>query len=114
MVLNALRQKPTLITAEAATLRDFVSADDVGSFIAREEKPTGLHYLVSGKPLSIWALQLAVERVLHRPIRVSYSVRKDNVASTSFSPALKPAFWEASSVEANLPLIAAAAQSWAV
>jgi nucleoside-diphosphate-sugar epimerase len=114
MVLNALRQKPTLITAEASTLRDFVSAVDVGSFIAREEKPTGLHYLVTGKPLSVWALQLAVERVLQRPVRVSYSVRKDNVASTSFSPSLKPPLWEASSVEANLPLIAAAAQSWAV
>jgi UDP-glucose 4-epimerase len=113
LVLNALRQRSTLITAEASTLRDFVSAVDVGAFIAREEKPAGLHYLVSGKPLSIWSLQLAVEHVLHRPVRVSYSVRKDNVASTSFSPALKPALWEASSVEANLPLIAAAAQTWA-
>lgn len=114
LVINALRRQPTLITAEASTLRDFVSAPDVGRFMAQEEKAEGLHYLVSGHPLSIWSLQLAVERALRRPVAVVYSIKKDNVASTSFLPSLRPAQWEASSVEANLPLITAAAQSWTV
>lgn len=113
LVLNALRHRPTTITADASTLRDFVSAADVGRFIAQEEKTEGLHYLVSGQPLSVWALQLAVQRALQRPVRVAYSVRKENVASTSFSPSLRPAHWDSSSVESNLPLIASAAQSWA-
>lgn len=116
LVLNALRHRPTLITAHASTQRDFVSAADVGRFMALEEKPngawgdTGLHYLVSGTPLSIWALQLAVERALLRPVAVVYSVRKDNVASTSFLPSLRPPHWDASPVESNLPRIAQAAQ----
>lgn len=113
LVLNALRHRPTLITAHASTQRDFVSAADVGRFMAMEEKAPGLHYLVSGNPLSIWALQLAVERTFLRPVSVVYSIRKDNVASTSFLPSLKPAHWDASSVESNLPRIAQAAQSWA-
>ena len=112
LVINALRRKPTLITAEASTLRDFVSAPDAGRFMAQEEKAEGLHYLVSGHPLSIWSLQLAVERALRRPVSVVYSVKKDNVASTSFQPSLRPPHWEASSVESNLPRITAAAQSW--
>lgn len=112
LVMNALRRTPTLITAEASTLRDFVSAADVGRFMAQEEKAEGLHYLVSGHPLSIWSLQLAVERALRRPVSVVYSIKKDNVASTSFLPSLRPAYWEASSVEANLPRITAAAQTW--
>ncbi len=112
LVINALRRKPTLITAEASTLRDFVSAQDAGRFMAQEEKAEGLHYLVSGHPLSIWSLQLAVERALRRPVSVVYSITKDNVASTSFLPSLRPRHWEASSVEANLPRITAAAQSW--
>ena len=113
LVLNALRHRPTTITAEASTLRDFVSAADVARFIAQEHKTEGLHYLVSGQPLSVWALQLAVQRALQRPVRVVYSVRKDNVASTSFLPSMRPANWSSSSVESNLPLIASAAQSWA-
>ncbi|MDP2274628.1 MAG: NAD-dependent epimerase/dehydratase family protein [Archangium sp.] len=113
LVINALRRKPTLITAEASTLRDFVSAQDAGRFMAQEEKAEGLHYLVSGHPLSIWSLQLAVERALRRPVSVVYSVKKDNVASTSFLPSMRPPRWEASSVESNLPRITAAAQSWA-
>ncbi len=112
LVINALRRKPTLITAEASTLRDFVSAQDAGRFMAQEEKAEGLHYLVSGHPLSIWSLQLAVERALRRPVAVVYSVKKDNVASTSFLPSMRPPHWEASSVESNLPRITAASQSW--
>ncbi len=112
LVINALRRKPTLITAEASTLRDFVSAADAGRFMAQEEKAEGVHYLVSGHPLSIWSLQLAVERALRRPVSVVYSVKKDNVASTSFLPSLRPPHWEASFVESNLPRITAAAQSW--
>ena len=61
LVLNALRHRPTTITANASTLRDFVSAEDVGRFMAQEHKAPGVHYLVSGHPLSVWALQLAVE-----------------------------------------------------
>ena len=113
LVLNALRHRPTTITAHASTQRDFVSAADVGRFMASEEKSPGLHYLVSGNPLSIWALQLAVERTFLRPVSVVYSIHKDNVASTSFLPSLRPAHWDASSVESNLPRIAQAAQSWA-
>lgn len=113
LVLNTLRHRPTLITAHASTQRDFVSAGDVGRFMASEAKSPGLHYLISGTPLSIWALQLAVERTFQRPVSVVYSLQKDNVASTSFLPSLKPAHWDASSVESNLPRIAQAAQSWA-
>ncbi len=113
LVLNTLRHRPTLITANASTQRDFVSAADVGRFMASEAKAPGLHYLVSGSPLSIWALQLAVERTFQRPVSVVYSIQKDNVASTSFLPSLRPPRWDASSVESNLPRIAQAAQSWA-
>lgn len=113
LVLNALRHRPTLITAHASTLRDFVSAADVGRFMAKEEKAPGLHYLVSGHPLSVWSLQLAVERTLLRPVSVVYSTQKDNVESTSFLPSLRPAHWDASSVESNLPKITFAAQTWA-
>lgn len=111
LVLNALRHRSTLITAHASTQRDFVAAADVGRFMAAGENPQGLHYLVSGNPLSIWALQLAVERSLLRPVSVVYSVRKDNVESTSFLPSLRPPHWDASSVESNLPRVAQAAQS---
>lgn len=113
LVLNTLRHRPTVITADASTLRDFVSAEDVGRFIASEQKDEGLHYLVTGQPLSVWALQLAVERTLHRPVPVIYSLRKDNVASTSFLPSLRPPRWEAGSVESNLPRIVQGAQGWA-
>ena len=113
LVLNALRRRPTLITAHASTQRDFVSAADVGRFMALEDKPQGIHYLVSGHPLSIWSLQLAVERALLRPVSVVYSVQKDNVESTTFLPSLRPPQWDASSVEANLPRITQAAQTWA-
>jgi hypothetical protein len=41
MVLNALRRKPTTVTALSGTLRDYVSAHDVGAYVASEKKPAG-------------------------------------------------------------------------
>lgn len=114
LVLNALRRRPTLITAHAATQRDFIFAGDVGTFIASDGKPSqaGPSYLVSGRPLSIWALQLALERHLLRRVAVVYSTGKDNFESTTFLPALRPTQWSISSVESNLAKIVAAAQTY--
>lgn len=117
LVLNALQHRSTQITANSWTQRDFVSANDVGTFMAQEEKPPtralheGVHYLVSGLPLSIWSLQLALERRLFTRVPVHYTTGKDNFQSTTFSPALRPTRWSASSVESNLPRLIATAQS---
>ena len=117
LVLNALQHRSTQITANSWTQRDFVSAYDVGTFMAQDGKtPTralheGVHYLVSGLPLSIWALQLALERHLFTRVPVHYTTGKDNFQSTTFSPSLRPAHWSVSSVESNLPRLVAALQT---
>jgi hypothetical protein len=105
-----------LITAHASTLRDFVAAADVGTFMAQEGNATTralhdrVHYLVSARPLSIGELHLALERHFFTRVRVNYSTGKDNFESTTFSPRLRPAHWIPSSVESNLPKLVAAMQ----
>lgn len=111
LVLNALRRKPTTITALSSTLRDYVSAHDVGAYVAAESKPAGISYLVMGYPTSIFSLQLAVERFMQRSVPVVFTLSKDNAKPITFSPRLKPLGWRPSSIESNLARIANAVQT---
>lgn len=112
LVLNALRRRSTLITAHASTQRDFVAASDVATYMTMEARAPigGAIYLVSGRPLSVWSLQLAVEQHLLRPVAVTYSTGKENFESTTFLPSMRPQAWSPSSVQANLMKIVGAAQ----
>lgn len=110
LVLNALRRRPTTIFALASTLRDYVSAHDVGAFVASEGKRPGVNYLVMGRPTSISSLQLAVERYLQRNVSVVYTLSKNNAAPITFSPRVMPPGWRPSTIESNLARIVSAVQ----
>ncbi len=111
LVLNALRRRPTTISANATTLRDYVSAHDVGAFVAAEGEKDRCSYLVMGRPTSIFSLQLAVERYLQRQVAVVFTLTKDNSGSITYSPRLKPVGWRPSPIESNLARIVTALQS---
>lgn len=119
MVLNALRRRSTRVTAYASTLRDYVEAADVASYMTSGlAAPTtaldaGVTYLVHGQALSVTALQVIVERHLFAPIRLHYATDKDNFASITFSPRLKPAQWASGAVATNVPRIVEAVRSQA-
>lgn len=114
MVLNALRRRPSTISAHVSTLRDYVSAHDVGAYVAAEGDKPGLCYLVMGRPTSIFSLQLAVERYLQRQVAVVFTLAKDNSGSITFSPRLMAPGWRPSTVESNLARIVTALQSLTV
>ena len=110
LVLNALRRRPTTIFALASTLRDYVSAHDIGAYVASEGRRPGVAYLVMGRPTSISGLQLAVERYLQRNVSVVYTLSKNNAAPITFSPRVMPAGWRPSTIESNLARIVTALQ----
>jgi len=115
MIKNALSHRPTVIFATASTQRDFVAASDVGSFMALEREPTerGLEtplYLVQGCPMSLWTLQLTLERHLQRRVLVTFTTSKDNFASTTFSPQLRPKGFRPATLECHLARMVAAVQ----
>lgn len=111
LVLNAVRRLPTTVTAHSSTLRDYVFAGDVGAYIASDGRAPGLSYLVSGRPLSIFGLMAEVQRYLQRRPLVVFSTSKDNQASITFAPSLKPADFHPSAFESNVARLVSAVQA---
>lgn len=108
LIRNALARRPSTIVAHPNTLRDYVSAQDVGDFIASESNQPGLHYLVMGRPMSLMTLVATVERALERQVAVVYSTSRVNDQHITFAPSLKPLDWNPGPLESHVALIVAA------
>lgn len=108
LIRNALARRPSTISASPGTLRDYVAGNDVGQFMAAETNAPGLHYLVMGYPMSIFALLAVVERALQRQVAVVYTTTRANDQHITFSPALKPPGWRPNALESQVSLLLSA------
>jgi UDP-glucose 4-epimerase len=108
LVLDGLRQRVSSIVGRPTTLRDFTWAPDVGRFLAAEVLGAGggegviTHTLAAGVPTSILEARRIVERVLRRPLYLSYSSAPENCEDITFSPKLRPPRWSASDLMTNV------------
>lgn len=93
LVNNGMAQRPTTIVGALDTLRDYVMAADVATYVAESalrdvEHDDTPHMLVSGEPASILQVVTIVEAVVRRRlyVRVAESWNAHNI---TFSPAVK-------------------------
>ena len=99
LVQNAIRYRTTRITARSDTIRDYVFADDVGSFIADQVAGPRLHavrtyILASGKPTSMMELVAIVQGTLQRQLFFQYEARPTNARDISVRPSALPRTWQ--------------------
>ncbi len=108
LIRNALARRPSTISAHPSTLRDYVSAQDIGAFMASESNQPGVHYLVMGRPMALTSLIATVERALQRQVAVVFTTTRLNDQHITFSPALRPVDWNPNSLDSQVALLVTA------
>ena len=100
----------TRLTVGSSTLRDYVFAEDVGSYVAAAvtnpdpgEEPA---HLVAGRALSVLQVVRLVERTLRRPVYLGMRPGATNTANVTFSPAILPRRgWRPTPIEAGIRMV---------
>ena len=91
LLSNGLKRQVTSIYGAPTTLRDFVSANDIGRFITRDVLATQIQanrnptFLVSGKPSSIFEVIRIIEGFLGRKLYVQYDLDYSNALDNTYS-----------------------------
>ncbi len=107
LLVNGLAGQSTPLVGAWTTLRDYVYAGDVGSYLARRAaepwRGEGLRTLVlaSGRGTSIREVHRIAERVLGRPVPVHFLPDAWNASDITVAPGLLPADWSATDLEAG-------------
>ncbi|ENM5918758.1 NAD-dependent epimerase/dehydratase family protein [Vibrio mimicus] len=109
LILNGLQRSNSMIFGTLDTLRDYVFVDDIARFtvelVGRHYFEGKVFHLVSGKPSSILQIQYIVERLICRPLLLSFSKEKQNALDI---PCVKNSYaglWLPSSLEVNIKKI---------
>jgi len=106
LMLNAMANRPTLISGSERTLRDYVSASDLGNFIAgKAVGPVGeaeTWALASGKPTSMFEVIALIEARMDRPLYRRFEPKASNALDLSFAPSSLPADWTSTPLAVGL------------
>jgi UDP-glucose 4-epimerase len=95
LIFNALRGRETTISGSPHTLRDFISASDIGRFVVKRlqaaKSPGAATFLLaSGRPTSIATIMQLVDQLTPQPLFVRFDPRPLNALPMSFRPSSIP------------------------
>ena len=98
LVKNTYERRVTHLVGRTHSLRDYVWADDIGRFVARQAyfaMPSDAtpHILAQGKPSSVFEIHRTVELVTGRRTYISFDLNGDNDRHTTFGPSVMPDTW---------------------
>lgn len=107
LLINGSRYQVSTIFGAPDTLRDYIPAHDVGSFIARvlssDQHYPQIFHLVSGVSRSLSDVKRIVEQAINRKLFVCYrDDSSNNTANISFSPRSLPRNWDPSDIETTI------------
>lgn len=107
LLSNTLSHRTTFITGRFDTLRDYVWADDVGTYIARRIHDDHLPHrsvclLASGRPASINEIRHLVQKATQRPAYLRFLGTSTNADSNTYAAAALPRGWNPSSLHVNI------------
>lgn len=95
LIMNALANKPTLISGKERTIRDYIFVRDIGDFVARKLLETrggdAIHILASGKPTTMFEVIASIERLVRRPLYRRFESKPSNARDISFAQSGLPA-----------------------
>ena len=111
LLLNGIRRRVSSIFGSMDTLRDFVWADDVATFVSHlvpvspGAPETRTILLASGRPSSIFEVQKIIEDLLGYKIYVAHAPTPSNREDITFAPSVLPPGWISSDLRANVGLV---------
>lgn len=117
LVSNGLSGRTTRISGNPNTLRDYVLADDIGHYIARQiahpaNAPTMQTLLLArGRSASVFEVIERVRERVERPLLLQFDPHPSNTRDMSFLPSALPRDWQATSLVAGISRVATMARS---
>jgi UDP-glucose 4-epimerase len=97
LVQNGIRHRVSRIFGEPHTIRDYVLASDVGSFLAKQlTEPldnSRVFLLASGKPSSMFEMLHKIEQTVGRKLYCQFDARPSNASHISFCKSALPLAW---------------------
>ncbi|WP_313352842.1 NAD-dependent epimerase/dehydratase family protein [Paracoccus sp. (in: a-proteobacteria)] len=117
LVSNGLSGRTTRISGNPNTLRDYVLADDIGHYIARQialpaKAPTTQTLLLArGRSASVFEVIERVRERVERPLLLQFDPHPSNTRDMSFLPSALPRDWQATSLVAGISRVATMARS---
>lgn len=99
LIENGRRLRSTRIFGRVDTLRDYVTADDVGAFIADKivspsQNTSDVFLLATGQAVSMHEVVRLVERKLGCALYLQFDSKPFNARDITFMPSLLPARWQ--------------------
>jgi nucleoside-diphosphate-sugar epimerase len=109
MAMNGLMRQTTSIFGSPSTLRDYVWADDIADSLIRfceaEDISSKPYHFFTGRPISILHIQASIERVLRRPIQLSFEYDPSNTLNICGNAETYGGFWKPSGLTQNIKSI---------
>ncbi len=106
LLWNGSRNKVSSIFGTPDTLRDYVRADDIGSFITHKilSKTSGsaTFILAYGKPSSLFEVFRHIENILNKKLFCHYIKDGDNTEHSTFNITTYPADWSPVCLETGI------------
>jgi len=103
LLYNGSKNKASSIFGTPDTLRDYVYANDIGSFIAdriiSKTTKSESHILASGKPSALFEIHRRIEKILNKKFFCHYIKDGENTENSTFSSATYPAGWSPLCIE---------------
>ena len=94
LVSDSMHRRTTRIFGNPNTIRDYISSDDIGRFVAGNilvVATPGVYLLGSGKPTTVLEIIRNVEGRMQRPIYVQFDTKPANAQNMSVQTASLPA-----------------------
>ena len=111
LMTNAIKRRPSYIQGSLSTLRDYVLAEDVGRFMARNillpgDETTCTHLIAQGRPASIFEIVQMVKKAVNMPLHLQIDPHPSNARSMSFLPSATPGGWRPTPLPTGIALVA--------
>ena len=106
IIHNSIRHRPSNIFGNALTIRDYILAADIGTFVANQvfgyDMKSRTFTLASGKPTTIFEILNRLEKIMHRKLLLKFDTMQVNATHISFSPSILPRRWYPTDLETGL------------
>lgn len=109
LINDNLARRMTRIFGNSDTIRDYVSATDIGRFIsARVQAPPGasrtVYTLASGKPTSLYEVLQTVRSITAQPLMFRFDRQPNNSDDITFDRSILPDDWKTIDLETGIRL----------
>lgn len=106
LMINGIRHKVTTLVGSESTLRDYILDRDIAKGICygirRGQVRGGIHYLISGTPMSIKMIKSEIEQIIMKKLYLKYAADQSNAASITFLKSLRSPLIKHTSLSSNI------------